>query len=218
MNVIKVNFDNAYVKKPKQLYPNVHVYKYNKIVSGTVVKILRLEVLPRLEEEPFYTNFVFDISLNDTPIARIKPNSYHEGNKYIVEFTDRSFLLAEFFIVKFDGEYNNEIGYQQLVTGWTKKIYTSPYCGEEVVCSEKTYVSEYINGTYVYGFFNSSDEKFYFDRATSLDGLGNVVYTYTNEVNTDLLGEVIQSKIFVDASTLVEYTWNSLTDKFVPVE
>ena len=214
MNVIKVNFDNAYIKRPKKIKPSVQAYKYIKIENTHSYKVLRLTIYTNIEEEPFYTDFVFDVYINNVLVSRITKDSHKEGNAFIIEFTDRTLFTADSLAITIDGEYTNEQGYTYSIN--TKnKIYNYPVCSDDIYCSEYTYVSDYINGSNIFGFYNEDDEKFYYDKNASMDNFGVITYTYSDQFHPELIDIDWNEKTFIDISNNKHYKWDSTQNQFI---
>ncbi len=214
MNVIKVNYDNAYIKQPRKINPRVLLFKYNVYENNKLNKILRIEIIPFADDEPFYTDFVFDLFLNNIIVARISKNSVNENGRYIVEFRDRTLFSVEDLMLKITGEYFNESGYTQPAY-YERKVYTYPRCSEDIVCSEHIHVSDYINGTYIYGFYNEQDGKFYYDKEVHINPLGQETYIYSDPFYPEIVADVLANKIFVDVSNNNQYKWNSENNSYI---
>ena len=214
MNVIKVNFDNAYIKRPKKIEPSVQAYKYIKVESNFSYKVLRLTIYTNIEQEPFYTDFVFDVYINNVLVSRITKDSRKEGNAFIIEFTDRTLFTADSLAITIDGEYKNEQGYTYSVNS-KYKIYNYPVCSDDIFCSEYTYVSDYINGSNIFGFYNEDDGKFYYDKNASMDNFGVITYTYSDQFHPELIDIDWNEKTFIDISNNKHYKWDSTQNQFI---
>lgn len=127
MNIIKVNYNNAYVKVPKTISPYFKCYLGRK--NGE--RYLFLNFVDNLDLEPIYTKYQFDIYVDDVLVTYIDENS----NKHY-EVTNEVLEDKNSVNVKIKGYYYNEAGLRQDINDLTFTVYAKPVCSRRLVCSE----------------------------------------------------------------------------------
>ena len=135
MNIIKVNYNNAYIKVPKYIEPTFKNYVGRK--NGE--KYLFLNFIDNINEEPIYNKYQFDI--------------YVEGNfvVYINEESQKQYIITvdnidekENIRVDVTGYYYNNSGMKQVIKNLVFFVPVLPICSNSLVCSENICVEENI--------------------------------------------------------------------------
>lgn len=137
MNIIKVNYNNAYVKLPKEISPSLKFYVGTK--DGE--KCLFLNFVDNLSGEPLYTKYHFDIYINNILVAYVTEESqkHYEIESEVIEDNKKIRIDVK-------GYYFNDNGLKHDIGVLYFIISTSPICSESLVCSENIYVeSELVN-------------------------------------------------------------------------
>lgn len=191
MSIIKVNYNNAAIKKPTKLIPYFYCFKFEELnQDGTFNKVLRIEVDSRIDEESFFDGYVFEVYLNDNLIAYITKTS----DQYIELVNDECFS-DESFNIRLKGYYTDIFDNQYKFTTEYVEIFNYILCSNIWVCSERILCTDYL-----YGYINNDFTIFY----TTYDGLD-----YDGEVDpTSFNGR------YIDIPSRKVYKWDSNESKY----
>lgn len=193
MNLIKVNFNNLAVKKPRQLVPYFYCYKYEDLnEDNTISKTLRIEVNDRLTEEPYYVGYAFEIYINNVLVSYITNNT----NSY-VEIRNFDAFSLESFNVKIKGYYIDESQIKHSFETNYIEIYNYVVAKENQVCSERVLCTDYLYG-YMY------EGNFY----TTIIQDGN------NTTYNGIVDPITFDGRYIDLNTKIVYKWDRTNQEF----
>lgn len=163
MNVIKVNYNNLYVRKPKSIHPFFFCYKklgFNGETNKVIIVIQNM-----MFSEPYFNNFVFTVRINEDIIKYIDLNS---NNKIIVE--DENYSSIKGLYVSISGFYTKDGKHKYEFNPIISEVKTFPYCSDYTLCSEDLFVGQFEEGYLI-------DNKFYLTKVSDT--------IYTDEVEYD---------------------------------
>lgn len=126
MNIIKVNYNNAYIKIPKKIFPYLRFYVGRK--DGE--KYLFLSFVDNLASEPIYNRYQFDIYINDIFVAYVNETS----NKHF-DITNEVIGDNKQIRVDVHGCYYNDFGVKQDIDTVSFLLSTYPICSRSLLCS-----------------------------------------------------------------------------------
>jgi len=195
MKAIKVNYNNAAVKKPKDLFPSFTCYRYQELDKGTPVKKIRITIDSKIDTEPIFNYYQFNVYANDRFLGTITP-----GSSQVIEVKDIAELSYEYFEIGIEGFYQTFFGTKYPFVKRTVKVYNYPVVSEELVCSESIYCSDYIYGYLV-------DGVFYTNRIET-----NGEYVYSEPIDPTLF-----TGSYIDIVTKYVYKWDSVGSTFVVI-
>ena len=188
--VIKPNYNNAVVKRQKQLVPTVISYVY---FDGEK-NIYHIEIDARLNEEPLYEDFVFEVYFNDVLVGYITPTSEkNELGRYVIDMTGLEAMNDYNINVTIKGKYTSVSTEYQIGT-ISYNIVSASVCQEELCCSEDIFCNNYFFGYLNDGvFYEHFENGIHQDEVTDPEGL---------------------DAIFINQHTMQLYKWNSNENKY----
>lgn len=127
MNIIKVNYNNAYIKIPKKISPFLRFYVGRK--NGE--KYLFLSFVDNLTNEPIYDKYQFDIYVNDIFVAYV-----NETSEKLHEVTSEVIGEDKKIRVDVKGYYYNDAGMRQDIDSLYFLVSTMPICSRSLLCSK----------------------------------------------------------------------------------
>lgn len=198
MNVIKVNYNNAFVRKPANLYPYVYCYREaHREDDNWVTKKLFIRIDDRLDVEPFFTNYLFEIYVEGTLVAYMDISS----NK-IIELEDSELYDKRSFFVDIKGYYYNDMGHRFDMNTIRRIVQIVPICSQQILCSEHIFCDDIIEG-----YFHN--DKFYATKelvTEIIDGTPVQTYQYSNEITDENVGK------YYDRDTGKIYVYGDFVD------
>ena len=186
MEIIKVNYNNVAVKKPQAVAP--FFFCYRKYGQEDNEKMIFIIVQDGLEAEPFFTDFYFEVYIDDLLVTYLTKNSEHK-----IVITNEELFSKTTINVRISGYYTdgrNKKYFQQVI----RQVKTIPYCSENVFCSEDIKANDFIEGYIV-------NKSFYLTKINDR--------VYTDEVTKQ------QGVIYYDHNTESLYNWFSSSNKFI---
>lgn len=190
MNIIKVNYNNAVVKKPNKLTPDVfYIISYDGDKN-----IFRIEVDPKLNENSFFTDFLFEIYFDDVLVGYINSSSTkNEQGRYEIELSEHEVMNNFNINLTIKGKYINNSNILN-IDSITYPIINLLVCQNELYCSE-----EIICYNSLLGYLN--DNIFY--------------VSYENELYDGAISNPEElDSVFVDQHTMQLYKWNSIDNEY----
>ena len=188
MNIIKLNYNNLYVKEPQHLNPTFFTYRYR---DENNVPIIVIQLDDQMQYDNFFDDYSFELYIEGDLIAILTKDSYK-----VIDLRNNINYYRKHFSILVTGYYYNSSGYKQEVY-IQKSIENVPECSEHMLCSEHTIVNDIIEG-YLY------DNNFYVTRA-----LVNNEYQYSDLIDDKTFGA------YYDISDDKVYKWDIETSSFV---
>lgn len=159
MKLIKINYNNLAVRKPKNLTPEFFIFRRVFLNdNGTCErKIFLKKINGRFDLEPYYTNVFAEFSINNILLFYADKHS-EEINFYNI--LDKETLLLK---IDINGYYINEVFNFKNKFSIIKNLPITPVCCDELYCTEEDlYVDTYHEG---YLFEN----KFYYNEEHTIE-------------------------------------------------
>lgn len=182
MGIIKVNYNNIYVNKPGNISPSVFAYRYH--LKNEDSKKIYILVNSRLKEETYYTNFNFEIYVNNDLLKTLDART---SNKIILD--NQNFYNEEVVVITVKGYYRDEYNkyyFDDIVV----PCHIIPLASENILSSEDVIVNDLIEGYIINNnkfYLTKLNDTIYTDEITKLDNsyyydlLTNLVYKYIKQ-------------------------------------
>ena len=200
MNIIKVNYNNAAVKKAKELIPVCFCYRYSRLGNDGVENVFCIEVDARINEESFYVNFLFEVYVNEILVGYInKDTEENEAGRYVIELVNNEQvdMNQDKILVQIKGTYVNEFGNEYSFIKDMISVYNYFTVNEELFCDENIFCNDCL-----YAYLHEG--SFYVD----IEGIPGE-YTYDGEIDPTSFDGV-----FVDIHTNLSYEWDSNSNEY----
>lgn len=196
MKVIKVNYNNVAIKKPREMEPSYFCYRFTRNVNGVTENVLCIEIDSKLSEDNFYENFIFDIYVDGILMIYINKNhTTNSAGRHVVEFINLKQMNKETIYVQLKGTYIDRFNGTQAFIKEAVKVFNGFVASEDLYCGENIVCNEYLHG-YLY------NNKFYTSK-TLVDETNNQ-YEYDGEIDPETY-----SGYYIDIDTKLLYKWNS---------
>lgn len=173
MTVIRVNYNNAAIKKAALILPELFCYKIDKV--------LRIDIEPHIKDEPYYKEFMFEIYIDGELITYITQGHPNENGLYYIEITTEEIVNKATFYIYAKGYYLNKQNEKYNFETAHQLILTYPKASESIVCSELLKVSDITYG-YLYNneFYLTKIDETYSDKINPEEITGQY-YDYNSE-------------------------------------
>lgn len=172
MKLIKINYNNLAVKKPKTLTPGISMFRRVFLNDdGTCErKIFFKKINGRFDLEPYYTNVFAEFSIDD--ILMFYADRYSEGISLYSNLKKETLLLR----VDINGYYINEVFDFKNKFSIIRNLPITPVCSEELCCSEEDLYVDTCHEGYLF------ENKFYYDKDHKIEiKVNNQEKCYDNE-------------------------------------
>jgi len=191
MNVIKTNYNNAYIKKPTAPSPSFFAYKHVSTEEDeSLTKEIKLFINDNLKDEPFFSDYTFIIYVNGTLYTTIS-----KTNEKIITIKNVDFNETPSVAITIEGYYVTDTNHQEEFKPISFQVFNELVCSNSVFCSNRITVSD------VYpGYFNPNDNLMY--------------QTYYNGIYSTQL-EGVDGHRYIDLLTNRFYKWNSEQECYI---
>lgn len=159
MKLIKINYNNLAVKKPKELTPEIFMFRRVFLNDdGTCERKIFLKKFDgRFDLEPYYTNIFAEFSINDILLFY--------ADKYLKETSLSNVLDKEPLSLKVDinGYYINEVYNFKNKFSVIKNLDITPICSNEFFCTEEDLYADTYHEGYLF------ENNFYYNEGHTIN-------------------------------------------------
>lgn len=188
MNVIKTNYNNAFVKKPKVISPSFSAFRDIHVNEDeSITKRIILTIYNNMAKEPFFTDYHIYVYINNELFCSCNKRS---NNIIIIEEDQIENILTP--TITITGYYINENGYEVPFDPVEAYLVYGAICSTKIKCSNRIKVT-HINQAYL----NVEDNLLYED----------IEFTIPVELDID--------KIYLDKLSNSLYKWNSERECYI---
>lgn len=194
MSLIKVNYNNAAVKRARGIIP--YMFCYRQLTESGWALVVEIDA--RMPDEPFYDNFLFELLIDGEAKAYVdRGSAKNEEGRYVLTFELPNIGLDTIY-AQVRGTYTDRYGNRRTFVKDALLIRSYLFADEELICGEQLTCNEAIYGYLVDGTFYTEREEVYGD------------WEYDGAVDpTSWTGD------FVDIPSDVAYEWNGDSSSFI---
>lgn len=170
MKLIKINYNNLAIKKPKKIYPEFSCFRRIYLENDNIIKkIFVKNIKTNLEQEPFFSNIFGELYITGTKSNEKILVFYVDNNTK--DYTSDSFLQEETkeVIISLEGHYSNKVyNIKQSFEPIKQTVNVTPKCNNGLCCCDELCADETHEGYY-------EDNTFYLTKNNETGELSTIM-------------------------------------------